>query len=83
MDSIEDVDVAEISALNFHDVAESTNVQRALVGKEREYGPILARGVRRIVTASSPGGRAHTHTHTPFCLKSSSCLQILVASMVT
>ena len=57
-DNIEDVDVAEISALNFHAMAESTKVQRPLVGRWREYGPLLARGVRRIETASRPG--AHT-----------------------
>lgn len=77
-DSFEDVDVAEISALNFHAMAESTKVQRAFVGRVMEYGPILARGVRRIETASRP--RTHTHH---FCLKSSSCLQILGDSMVT
>ena len=36
-DSIKDVDVAAVSALNFHAVAESTKVQLALVGRVREY----------------------------------------------
>ena len=60
-DSVEDVDVAAISALNFHAMVESTKVQRALVGRVMECGPVLARGVRRIETASRPG--THTHTH--------------------
>ena len=78
-DTTEDVDVAAVSAVTFHAMPESTKVQRALVGRVMEYGPILARGVRRIEAASRPGA----HTHTQFCIKSSSYLQILDARMVT
>jgi hypothetical protein len=44
-DSTEDVDVAAISAVTFHAMTESTKVQRALIGRVMEYGPIYWRGM--------------------------------------